>query len=328
MYAVKNSIRAMMVAMVPLAVVHAALFAMLLLGMQTAPLLRALPSPDHVLGLYIIQLSIDAALLFAGHVVLRGRAVSGRVAYALMGGIMAAASYAIVLRNGLLLAPPDFGNEISAGILPVFAGMMAGFLYCQFAGLGPARAWPRFSTEGLNTSVRFDGPVRVRTSVAATAIAAVIPALLTAILSFAVFALYAPPHLMPDGSASIFFAAIPAQIFLTMLTVSVVPSAILIICAHHVARALHRCSGLEYALIGGVAASLCGVLATSFVPLTSDAFLLSPAFIYGAIMGALYRRFAGLEPVPLPEPVIVTDVNTLVPADHSSRQGHGVVFGD
>src|ERR1700758_4994335 len=96
MYAVKNSIRALMVAMVPLAVVHAALFAMLLLGTQTAPLLLALPSPDHILGLYIIQLSIDAALLFAGHVVLRERAVSGRVAYALMGGIMAAASYAIV----------------------------------------------------------------------------------------------------------------------------------------------------------------------------------------------------------------------------------------
>jgi hypothetical protein len=328
MYAVKNSIRALMVAMVPLAVVHAALFAMLLLETQTAALSQALPSPDHVLGLYIIQLSIDAALLFAGHVVLRERAVSGRVAYALMGGIMAAAGYAIVLRNGLMLAPPDSGNTISAGLLPAFAGMMAGFLYCQFAGLAPARACPRFSAEGLNTSVRFDGPVRVRTSVAATTIAAVVPALLTAILSFAVFALYAPPQLMPDGRAPIFFAAIPAQIFLTMLTVSVVPSAILVICAHHVARALHRSSALEYALIGGLAASLCGILAASFVPLTSDAFLISPAFIYGAIMGGLYRRFAGLEPVPLPEPVIVTDVNTLVPADHSSRQGHGVVFGD
>jgi hypothetical protein len=45
-------------------------------------------------------------------------------------------------------------------------------------------------------------------------------------------------------------------------------------------------------------------------------------------MGALYRRFAGLEPEPLPEPVIVTDVDTLVSADHSSRQGHRVVFTD
>jgi hypothetical protein len=48
----------------------------------------------------------------------------------------------------------------------------------------------------------------------------------------------------------------------------------------------------------------------------------------GAIMGAVYRRFAGIEPVPLLEPVIVTDENTLVPADHPSRQGHSVMFVD
>jgi hypothetical protein len=328
MYAVKNSVRALMVAMIPLAVVHAVLFAMLLLRTQSAPLLLALPSPDHVLVLYVGQLLIDAALLIAGHVVLRERAISGRFAYAMMGGLMAAASYAIVLRNGLLLSPPDPGSEVSAGLLPAFAGMMAGFLYCQFAGLEPARAWPRFSAEGLVSSVRFDGPVRVRTSVAATAIAAVIPAILTATLSFAFFWTFLPPQLMPEGGASIFLAAIPAQIFLTMLTVSVVPSAILVVCVHHVARAFHRCGGWDYAVIGGLAASLCGILVAPFTPLSPGLFLLVAGFVYGAIMGALYRRFAGLEPVPLPEPVIVADVNTLVSADHSSRQGHGVVFGD
>jgi hypothetical protein len=43
-------------------------------------------------------------------------------------------------------------------------------------------------------------------------------------------------------------------------------------------------------------------------------------------MGALYRRFAGIEPVPLPEAVLATDVNALVGVDHPSRQQHGVVF--
>lgn len=328
MYAVKNSTSALMVAMVPLGVVHAVLFAMLLLRTQSTPLLLALPSPDRVLVLYVGQLSIDAALLIAGHVVLRERAISGRLAYALMGGIMAAASYAIVLRNGLLLAAPDAGSEVSAGLLPAFAGMMAGFLYCQFAGLAPARTWPRFSAEGLTSSFRFEGPVRVRTSVAATAVAAVVPTILTAILSFAFFWIFVPPSFMPAGGASIFFVAIPAQIFLTMLTVSVVPSAILVVCIHHIARALHRCSGLDYAVIGGLTSAVCGILVAPFTPLTSGLFLLVAGLVYGAIMGALYRRFAGLEPVPLPEPVIVTDVSTLVSADHSSRQGHGVVFGD
>lgn len=127
MYAVKNSARAMIVAAIPLAAVHAVFFAMLLLRTQSTPSLLALPSPDKVLVLYVVRLAIDTALLFAGHLALRERAVSSRLAYALMGGVMAASSYALVLRNGLLLAPPNSGSEITAGLLPTFAGMMAGF---------------------------------------------------------------------------------------------------------------------------------------------------------------------------------------------------------
>ena len=160
MYAVNNSIRALIVAVMPLGAVHAVSFAMLLLRTQTKPALLALPSPDHVLALYVVQLAIDTTLLFAGHMVLRERAVSGRLAYALMGGAMAVSfSYAAVLRYGLLLSPPSSGSVMTAGLLPTFAGMMAGFLYCQFAGLAPACVWPRFSVEGLNTSCTFDGPL-------------------------------------------------------------------------------------------------------------------------------------------------------------------------
>ena len=74
------------------------------------------------------------------------------VAYALMGGVMAAASYAIVLHNGLLLAPPHSGTMITAGLLPTLAGMMAGFLYWQFAGLVPLYVGPKFSIEALTAS--------------------------------------------------------------------------------------------------------------------------------------------------------------------------------
>jgi hypothetical protein len=329
MFAVKNSIRALMVAVIPLAAIHAVLFAMQLLGTQSKPAALTLPSPDHLLALYVAQLAIDTMLLFAGHLLLRERAVSGRLAYALMGGTMAASSYAIALHNGLLLSSPASGSVVTAGLLTAFAGMMAGFLYCQFAGLAPARVWPRFSLEGLSTSCTFDGPVRVRTSVAATVLAALIPASLTAILSFAFFSMFLPPALLPAGAAPIFLAAIPAQVFLTTLVVTIVPSGILVVCVHHTARACHRSRGLEYAVLGGLMACLCGGVIAPFTALSSPVpLLLVPAFVYGAIMGALYRRFAGLEPEPLPEPIIVTDVNTLVGADHSSRQGHGVVFTD
>jgi hypothetical protein len=326
MYFVKNSTRALLIALSPLAAVHAILFAMVLLRTQSTPALLDLPSPDRVLVIYVAQLAIDGVLLFTGHLLLRGRAISSRFAYALMGGVMAASSYAAAFRNGLLLSPPDPGSEISAGLLPAFAGMMAGFLYGQFAGLAPAAAWPKFSAEALNASRRFDGPTRVRTSVAAIAIASVIPAALTAVMAFTFAFMYVPPTFVPDDAGPIFLAALPAQIFLTTLTATIIPSAILILCAHHIARAIHRSRGIEYACLGSLLSGLCSICVAPFAPVSSIMFLLLPAIVYGAIMGALYRRFAGLEPMPLPEPVLVTDENTLVPADHSSRRGHQVMF--
>jgi hypothetical protein len=60
-------------------------------------------------------------------------------------------------------------------------------------------------------------------------------------------------------------------------------------------------------------------------PLTPG-FLLALAVVYGAVMGALYRRFAGIEPVPLPEAVLATEEAALVSADHPSRRQHSVIL--
>jgi hypothetical protein len=43
-------------------------------------------------------------------------------------------------------------------------------------------------------------------------------------------------------------------------------------------------------------------------------------------MGALYRRFAGIEAVPLPEAVIANEEAALVDADHPSRRQHSVIL--
>jgi len=329
MYAVKNSGSALITAAIPFAAVHAVLFAMLLLRTQSTPVLLALPSSDKVLVLYIVQLALDTTLLFSGHLVLRSRAVSGRLAYALMGGAMAAASYAIVLHNGWLLARPDAGTVITAGLPSTLAGMMAGFLYCQFAGLVPIDGWPKFSLEALRASCTFDGPTRVRTSIAATLIAAVVPAVMTALFTLALYSPLLPTTLGGAAGPTIFVTAIPAQMFLISLTMTIFPAAIFVVCTHHIARALHRQGGFDYAALGGLLGALCVAVYvpfTPFNPFTSDIFPFASAIMCGAIMGALYRRFAGLEPVPLPEPVIVTDENTLVPADHPSRREHGVIF--
>lgn len=83
---------------------------------------------------------------------------------------MAATSYLLAMRNGLLLIPSSAGSEITLGLLPTVAGMIAGFLHGQFAGLVPVAKGPQPSSDSPTTPRTFDGPVRVRTSVAAVAI--------------------------------------------------------------------------------------------------------------------------------------------------------------
>ncbi|MBR0705864.1 hypothetical protein [Bradyrhizobium liaoningense] len=328
MYLVKNSPRALFAALIPLAIVEAVLMVFAIAGGQvTDP--AGTPAPDQILVLFAGRMAINAAFLFAGHVVLRQWTISSRLAYGLMGGVMAAASYAIAIRNHIQLAAPGDGTVVTIGLLPTIAGMIGGFLYGQFAGLSPvaraAGAIPAADAPAAAPPVVFDGPVRVRTSIAGIAIAALMPTVLATLLPYTLV-----PLLMngfaDKSTAHIFAAVIPAQTFMVMMVISVIPSSIFMLCVHHIARAMSRRSAWEYAAIGGVAAFACVLLLVLVVPILAA--LLVPAAFCGAIMGALYRRFAGLEPVPLPEAVIATDPNALVGADHPSRHQHGVILSN
>lgn len=332
MYAVNNSSRALLVALVPLAALHAVLLAMALLATQATPQDAGLPlqeisqpAPDRILILYVVRLAQDAALLFAGHLLLRRSAIYSRMAYALMGGVAAALGYMIAIREGLLLFPPGSGTEITSGLLPTVAGAIAGFLYGQFAFISRVESPSQPSQGDSRVSKTFEGPLRVRTSVAAVAIAATMPAALTAVLSLGLVSLFLPAPLIA-GNPSVFTMAIPAQLFLTLLVATIVPSAIFILATHHVARAINRTRGLEYAAIGSATAAACAVVVAPFMPITSVVYLIMPALVYGAIMGALYRRFAGIEPLPLPEVVLVSDERSLVGVDHPSRRQHDVII--
>lgn len=330
MYVVNNSPRALLVALIPLGVAHAVMTAMALLGAKAAG--AEAPAPDQILTFYLTRLVIDGGLLFAGHCLLRGRAISSRMAYAVMGGVMAGIGYTIAVRNSLALVPSDQGTLLTIGVLPVIAGMLSGFLYGQFAGLSPAARFPAHSYEGLVTSLTFDGPTRVRTSVAGIVIAAMMPAVLTTVLSVMVVSLLPTYFTYLTGGPGpvlgpVIAAAIPAQIFVTILVGTIVPSAILVLCLHHIARALRRQRAFEYAAIGAAIALICAYLLMPFTPFSSVSYMVILAAAYGAVMGALYRRFAGLEPMPLPEAVIANDPNALVGADHPARRQHGVIVG-
>ena len=75
-------------------------------------------------------------------------------------------------------------------------------------------------------------------------------------------------------------------------------------------------------------AAICAWLLSPLVPMLAGPPLIMAAVGCGAIMGALYRRFAGLEPVPLPEAVIATDPNALVGADDPARHQHRVILSN
>jgi hypothetical protein len=341
MYIVRNSPRALLVALIPLAFVEGVLLAMAVFGTQAAPPAE-LPAPDQIVLFYLSRLATDAALLFAGHWLLRQIAISSRLAYALMGGVMAAVSYAIALRQSAPMLPGADGVTLTVGLLPAVAGTICGFLYGQFAGLMPVpRSTPApvraASGQGRDETLQvfgqvfdgpvFDGPVRVRTSVAAVAIAATMPAVLTAVLCFMISSLLLPSRLT-DGTGPLLAAAIPAQMFIAILVATMMPSGVFVLGLHHIARAVGGQRGYHYAGIGAAMAAAFVILILPFAPVFPVTFLLLPGLLYGAIMGGLYRRFAGLEPVPLPESVIATDIKALVSADHPSRRQHGVIVSN
>ena len=207
--------------------------------------------------------------------------------------------------------------------------MIAGFLYGQFAGLAPAARFPKLSYEGLVTSLAFDGPTRVRTSVAAIVIAAMMPAVLTTVLSITL------ASLLPG------FVELYELRFQSRHRRGVAGAAVpdLPGCDHPAVgdpRAVpsSHCEGTASSSRVGIRRGRRAdgrdmrLLVSPMVPLLSGSPLTMVAAAYGAIMGALYRRFAGLEPVPLPEAVIATDPNALVGADDPARHQHRVILSN
>ena len=147
MYVVNNCSRALLVALVPLATIHAVLTAMALLGTQAAQP-GEIPTPDSVLFLYLARVAIDGALLYAGHRVLRRLFISSRLAYALMGGVMAAAGYAIAVRNNFQLDAPTNGMLLTVGLLPTNGDRVPAFFITNIPLISLSETFPPLSTKG------------------------------------------------------------------------------------------------------------------------------------------------------------------------------------
>jgi hypothetical protein len=323
---IRNSARAFIAALIAVAAFHGVM-SVLGLGVSLAKDIEP-PSPDRAFQMFAIRVGIDAALLIAGHWLLRSSGLASRMAYGLMGGAAAAIGYAFALSNDLNVIPPVDGSRITASILPILVGMIAATLYAQSAGreMVPAGSGNANNAEAAAPST-FDGPVQVRTSMAATAIASVIPAAI-AVLLVLPFVTFLFAHWKTDGSQdaelskNITTIVLPAYFFMMALLATALPAAIVVGVTHAAARVARRSSGLDYAIIGAAVGIVASMALLTFLP----ASLFPVGIATGAIMGAVYRRFAGLEPLALPEAVLATDRATLVGEHDPSRRTRAVIF--
>jgi len=92
---------------------------------------------------------------------------------------------------------------------------------------------------------------------------------------------------------------------------------------HALARSFGRTAGRDYALAGALTAS---AAALTLIALLHPAFLFPSADVVGGLMGAVYRPFAGLEPLALPEAVLASQPDQLIGEDHPARRMHTVIM--
>jgi hypothetical protein len=327
---IRNSLRAFISALILLVVFHG-IMSVLGLGTFLAKNIEP-PSPDRAFQIFAVRVGIDAVLLFAGHWLLRSFGLATRLAYGLMGGAAAAVGYAFALSQNLNLHPPLDGTRLTASVLPILVGMIAATMYVQFAGreILPAHNGSAGAAETVPAAsgpASFDGPVQVRTSMAATAIASVVPAAMVAlfVIPFVTYFLTqwdTGNSQNPAWANQISRMTLPAYFFMLTLFATAIPAAIVVAITHAAARVGRRTGGMDYAIIGAVIGAIACAALLIFIP----AALLPVAMIVGAIMGAIYRRFAGLEPLALPEAVLATDRATLVGEHDPARRTRAVIM--
>ena len=125
---VRNSTRAFMAALLLLVGFHGVM-SVLGLGTFLAGNIEP-PSPDRAFQIFAARVGVDAALLFAGHWLLRSFGLATPMAYGLMGGAAAAVGYAFALSQNLNLLPPLDGTRLTASVLPMLVGMISGHDVC------------------------------------------------------------------------------------------------------------------------------------------------------------------------------------------------------
>lgn len=319
-----------------LMVVGAAVFIFLC----TVPGLANLPGArlhmDRLLLSCLTGGAVFGVLFGLGHLAARRAKSGSRPLYSLIGAVGLVLAYASQMRPIDLRAIADQGMLAYFFILPALVGSAAGFLYALKAGwevgdddpealaesVAAAEAAADSPVAGIKVgdTEYFDGPLQTRTSFPLMILAAALAtALLTGARALFVFAFEA--SLLEDQSNAAVWAH-TAQLSLfsglemaMLILVGIIPISLSILAGHYVARGFKTHAHWAYFLIGLLAPLLIAVLSVGLL-LVFGLMICLPT----AIGMALYRTFAGLEPVPVREDIRAPDPRALVPEGHARRR--------
>jgi hypothetical protein len=181
----------------------------------------------------------------------------------------------------------------------------------------------RTATRATGAPAVFDGPAQVRTSTLAILTASLVPAAVFALAAIPFFAAIFRTWHAADWSTQILEVVLPSYLFMILVLITPLPAAIIIAITHAMARSLRRIGSVDYAVIGATVSFSAALMMSSLLP---TAMLMPAVILAGALMGAAYRRFAGLEPLSLPKAVLATVPRHLAGKRHPARRSHAVII--
>lgn len=276
-----------------------------------------------------------ATLFLLAHDQLRRRGVRSRGAYAAIGAIAAVPPFLLAMGWHAVVAAAGAGTLSAVLVCPLIGGALMGFLYHRRAGYESAGddvdalalaarnatataditpAAPAYVT--TDSAEYFSGPLVVRSSLGANAIASLLAGAVFILAS--TLAERVQPYSSPLTEVMAHNGA--GRTILQGMIGMAIPIGILLAMTHGYLRARGKYSYADYALAGLIGPGVFSVL-TALTGMSWLALVYLFQFLAPSLLGMLaYRRLAGLEPAPLPDDIEVTDRRTLVSEDHVRRR--------
>ncbi|TPN86407.1 hypothetical protein FJ987_09595 [Mesorhizobium sp. CU2] len=309
---------------------------------------------------------VFALIFTLGHLVLRQLGIIKAWAYAALGTVCALPLFISHLASGTFAELAATGNVSTGLFIPACVGATIGLAYRKSAGIdgvaedldgmngayrGLAFAAGETGTGSHGQSGRgqltfgkalaaagtvgafthkgteyFDGPLRVRTSLlsllGASLLGAVLSTVIQSILDLGSYMRDLErmgKSIRPGNLFDVLMSDLVVKGAMALFTG--VPVLILIAVAHFGLRSMGKTGYLGYGIAGLLVAPI-----MTLVTFGAAGPLLILATLPTVLGAVIYRKFAGLEPVPIAEDIVAKNRRDLVGADHARRKAGRVII--